>query len=127
MRARTAGADAVDDKDSLIDSQYKGKENLRPIYDLLIKSISKFGKDVEISPKKSYVSLRRKKQFALLIPATKKRFEIGINIKGQKSSGILEEINKANSMCSHKIKLTDQKEVNKEVLDWIKKAYEKAG
>lgn len=127
MKARAADAGSENDKDSLIINQYKGKESLKPIYDKLYKEITKFGKDVEVSPKKSYVSMRRKKQFAMLIPATKTRFEIGLNMKGVKSKGILEEVNKANSMCSHKIKLLDIKDINKEVINWIKEAYSSAG
>jgi len=127
MKARAADAGSVEDKSSLITDQYTGKESLRPIYDKLSKAISKFGKDVEISPKKAYVSIRRKKQFAMLIPATKTRFEIGLNLKGVKAKGILEEITKANSMCSHKIKITDSEAVNKEVISWVKAAYDAAG
>ena len=127
MKARAADAGSVEDKSSLVDAHYTGKEALKPIYDKLIKSVNKFGKDLEIAPKKAYVSLRRKKQFAMLTPATKTRFEIGINLKGQKEQGILKEIKKANSMCSHVIKITDPKEVNKEVIDWLKLAFESAG
>jgi len=127
MKARTADAGSVEDKGSLITAQYSKKESLKPIYDKLEKAILKFGKDVEISPKKAYVSMRRKKQFAMLIPATKTRFEIGLNLKGEKGKGVLNEITKANSMCSHKINILDIKDVNKEVLSWIKKAYENAG
>lgn len=127
MKARAADAGSVADKDSLVDAQYTGKESLKPIYEKTKTAILKFGKDVEIAPKKAYVSIRRKKQFAMLIPATKTRFEIGINLKGTKGKGILEEINKKNSMCSHKIKLTEAKGVNKEVISWLKLAYENAG
>lgn len=72
------------------------------------------------------MSLRRKKQFALLNPATKTRFEIGINLKGQEPKGKL-EAEKPNAMCSHKIKLTDINEIDSEVLEWLKMAYENAG
>lgn len=77
-------ASSADNQDDLITKQYKGKEHLKPFYDKLISEIQSFGNDIEIAPKNSYVSLRRKKQFATLIPATKTRFEIGINLKGQK-------------------------------------------
>ncbi len=56
----TAGFVAGDSsvKEDLVAAQYSGeKAELKPIYDKLIKSISAFGKDVEISPKKTYVSL----------------------------------------------------------------------
>ncbi len=43
---------------------------------------------VEVVPKKANVSYRRKKQFALLTPATKTRFEIGLNVKGQPDQGV---------------------------------------
>jgi predicted transport protein len=110
-----------------IDAQYKGKENLRPVYDKLLAKILKFGKDIEVAPKNSYVSLRRKKQFAMLIPATKSRFEVGLNLKGKKGKGILEEVKAANSMCSHKIRLENSGEITDEVIELIKEAYEGAG
>ena len=118
-------AGSADNQDDLITKQYKGKEHLKPFYDKLIAEIQSFGNDIEIAPKNTYVSLRRKKQFATLNPATKTRFEIGINLKGQEPKGKLEP-EKPNAMCSHKINLTELNEIDTEVLNWIKTAYEYA-
>ena len=123
---RGSGSDMVENQDDLIVNQYKGKEHFKPVYDKLITEISRFGNDIDISPKKAYVSLRGKKQFAILQPATKTRFEIGLNLKGENPAGILEEIKAANSMCSHKINLSSMDEINSEVLNWVKVAYEKS-
>ncbi len=125
-KSKGSDAGSAENQDDLIVKQYHGKENFKPIYDKLIKEISKFGKDIEIAPKNTYVSLRRKKQFAILNPATKTRFEIGINLKGQEAKGRL-EAEKSNAMCSHKIKLSAITEIDKEVMEWIKAAYDNAG
>ena len=90
-----------------------------------IVAISKFGNDIEIAPKIANVSLRRKKQFALLHPVTKTRFEIGINLKGQEPSGKL--LPSGNAMCTHKINLTGIDDIDQEVFDWVRKAYQNAG
>jgi len=127
LKARKADSGSVENKEELVEKQYKGKEHFKPIYDKLILDIQKFGNDIEIAPKNAYVSFRRKKQFAILQPATKRRFEIGINLKGVEPKGKLEEIKTSNSMCSHKINLTDIREIDKEVISWIKTAYDNAG
>jgi len=127
MKARGTDAGSVEDKNALIEKQYKGKEHFRPLYDRLMNEIGKFGPDVEIAPKIAYVSLRRKKQFAILQPATKTRFEIGINLKGEKPKGKLEEIKTANAMCSHKINIADENDIDNEVIDWLNLAYQNAG
>ena len=127
LKARSADAGSVENKDDLIEKQYKGKEHFKPVYDALLSEIMKFGDDVEVAPKNAYVSLRRKKQFAMLQPATKTRFEIGLNMKGQEATGVLETIDKANAMCSHKINIASQEEITPEVVNWIKTAYEQAG
>ena len=126
---KTKGSDAgsVENQDDLILKQYKGKEHFKPLYDKLMTEIKKLGKDIEIAPKNAYVSLRRKKQFAILQPATKTRFEIGLNLKGQEPKGVLEIISTANAMCSHKIHLETEKDITKEVLHWIKTSYNNAG
>lgn len=125
-KSKGSDAGSADNPDDLITKQYQGKENFKPIYEKLISEIQTYGKDIEIAPKNNYVSLRRKKQFAILNPATKARFEIGINLKGQEPKGKL-EAEKPNSMCSHKINITEIKDIDQEVFEWIKKAYDKAG
>lgn len=126
LKAKGSDADSAENQNDLIVSQYKGKEHLKPIYDKLLSEIQTFGKDVEIAPKNTYVSLRRKKQFATLNPVTKTRFEIGINLKGQEPEGKLEVINTTSAMCSHKINISDLKDIDEEVIEWIKTAYNNA-
>ena len=126
-KAKGSDAGSAMDQDELITKQYQGKEHFIPIYQKLMSEIEKFGNDIEIAPKNAYVSLRRNKQFALLQPATKTRFEIGIIMKGQEAQGKLEAINTANAMCSHKINIADINDIDTEVFDWLRKAYDNAG
>lgn len=111
----------------LVAAQYSGaKADLKPIYDAVIKAVSAFGKDVEVSPKKSYVSLRRNKQFALVQPSTKTRVDLGINLKGEAAAGKLEESGSFNAMVSHRVRLEKPADVDKQVKAWLKKAYSAA-
>ena len=113
--------------DDLVAAQYAGpKADLRPIYDKLIKAVETFGKDVEVSPKKTYVSLRRSKQFALVQPSTKTRVDVGINLKGEPPTDRLENSGSFNQMVSHRVRVSDAKEVDKELIGWLKQAYESA-
>lgn len=125
--AKQSHAGAAENSDDLIAEQYKGKENLKPWYDKIMTEINKFGKDVELSPKKAYVSLRRKKQFAIIQPSTKDRLDVGLNIKGVAPSGNVTAAGSWNAMCTHRIKVEDVKMVNKDLIEWIKKSYDQAG
>ena len=112
--------------DQVLDEIYAGaKAPLRPIHETLMKEISRFG-EFEVAPKKGYVSLRRKKQFAMLGPRTNTRFEVGINARDlPKSARLLEQ--PKGSMCNYIVNLTDAKEVDPQLVAWIKSAYEGAG
>jgi predicted transport protein len=125
--AKQSHAGAAENSDDLITEQYKGKENLKPWYDKIMAEINKLGGDVELAPKKAYVSLRRKKQFALIQPSTKDRLDVGLNIKGVAPSGIAEEGAKWNAMCTHRIRIEDEKAISKDLFNWIKRAYDQAG
>lgn len=125
-KALATDAGSSDDKSQLIDSQYKGKENLRPFYDRLMAEILKMGNDIEVAPKNASVSLRRKKQFCLLEPKTKSRLEVGLNMKGVEPAGKLEGC-PPGGMCSHKIRVEKAEDIDAEVFDWIRKAYGMAG
>jgi Domain of unknown function (DUF5655)/Domain of unknown function (DUF4287) len=111
--------------DQVVDDIYSGaKAHMRPIHEKLMKEISKFGA-FEIVPKKGYVSLRRKKQFAMIGPKTNTRFEVGINAREfKKNARLLEQ--PRGSMCNYIVRLTDAKEVDSELIAWIRSAYEGA-
>jgi hypothetical protein len=119
-------AGSAENLDDLVQKQYKGKEQFWPIYQKLTSEIAAFGSDVDFAPKVSYVSVKRKKQFALLSPVTKTRFEIGVNLKGQAPLGILESETKSNAMCSHRIVVNHEEQITSEIIMWLKKAYEAA-
>lgn len=122
---RQSGAGGTGGTTDLVAAQYAGpKAGLKPIYDALIRMVKTLGKDVEVSPKKTYVSLRRNKQFALIQPSTKTRIDVGINLKGTKPTGRLEASGSFNAMVSHRVRITDKKEVNAELKGWLKKAYD---
>jgi len=110
----------------VLDEIYSGvKASLRPVHDRLMESIETFG-EFETAPKKGYVSLRRKKQFAMIGPATNTRVEVGINYKTLGAHPRLIE-QPAGSMCNFKVKITQPDEVDDELIGWIKQAYDSAG
>lgn len=109
-----------------LDALYIGpKAALRPIHDSLLTRLNQLG-GFEAAPKQKYVSYRRKKQFAMIGPATNARVEVGLNIKELPSSPRLEKL-PAGQMCNFRVKLTDAAQVDSELAAWIKAAYEAAG
>jgi hypothetical protein len=110
----------------VLDELYSGpKASLRPIHEKLMSAIQQLG-EFEIVPKKGYMSLRRKRQFAMLGPATNARVELGINSKNLDNDDRLIE-QPAGSMCNYKVRLTDVSQVDETVVGWVHRAYKTAG
>jgi len=125
QQAGAAGASPAPAHDPL-DELYAGsKAGLRPVHDRLMAAIQKFG-PFEIAPKKAYLSLRRKKQFATLGPASKGRVEVGLNARGLPPNARLAE-QPAGSICQYKVFVSGAQEVDKELIGWIRQAYDSAG
>jgi hypothetical protein len=121
--AAAAGGLSADD---VVAGLYTGaKATLRPIHDKLMAEIAKFG-EFEIAPKKTCVSLRRKKQFAMIGPATNTQVEVGLNMKAVAPTERLIEM-PPKSMCNYKFRLSTVKEVDAALIGWIKQAFESAG
>jgi len=110
----------------LVSTQYKGKESLKPIYEKLISIVEKFGNDLTITPKKGSVSLIRKKQFALIKPATKTRIDLGLKLKDVPVEDRLENSGPFGTMCTHRIQLKSVEDIDEEVNKWLSLAYEKS-
>ncbi len=119
------GAPAEDD---LVEAQYAGpKAGLKPIYEAIMGLVETFGPGLEVAPKKTYVSLRHKKQFALVQPSTKTRVDLGINLKGKAPAGKLEASGSFNQMVSHRVRLEAPADIDADVQRWLREAFEAAG
>jgi hypothetical protein len=111
--------------DAEVDRIYSGpKAALRPIHDKVMAAIEPFG-PFDIAPKKTYLSLRRRKQFAMVGPATNTRVEVGLNMKGVAGTSRLEAL-APGGMCQYKVRLTGPAEVDKELVAWIRRAYDES-
>ena len=106
--------------------QYEGKEDLLKIYEELVRLVNDFGNDIQVTPKKTEVSLDRNKKFAVIKPATKSRIDLGLKLKGKPVTERLENSGPFGTMCTHRVKLTDISQVDSELLAWLKEAYQKA-
>ncbi len=112
--------------EDLVTNQYKGKEVLLPIYEELIKVVQEFGSDVKITPKKTEVSLDRKRKFAVIKPATKTRIDLGLKLKGTPLTDRLENSGPFGTMCTHRVRISAINQVDNELKTWLKEAYQKA-
>jgi predicted transport protein len=113
-------------EDDLVTAQYTGKEALFPIYKALISHVKTLGKDVTITPKKGSVSIIRKRQFVLIKPATKTRIDLGFKLKDKPTSGRLGDSGPFGTMCTHRVQLSALNDIDTELKNWIKEAYDKS-
>ena len=99
LQALQTDSHTASDADALVDAQYaNAKTGLRAIYEAVLVAVQKFGTDVEIAPKKAYVSLRRTKQFAIVQPSSATRVDVGICLKAVEPAGRLETSGSFNSL-----------------------------
>lgn len=113
--------------EDLVAAMFAGdKATMRPIFDALVARISSMGADIEEAPKKGYLSLRRKTQFATLHPSTKTRFDVGLKLKGVAPAGRLEAAGSWNAMMTHRVRLERVEDVDAELAAWIRQAYDGA-
>jgi hypothetical protein len=107
---------------------YSGKKaGLKPLHDALMAVITTFGDDLELAPKKGYVSLRRKKQFAMIQPTTASRIDLGLVLKDVPATGRLESAASFNALFTHRVRLNAVSDVDAQVVAWLKQAYDLAG
>jgi hypothetical protein len=117
-----AAGDPGDPLDALV---HATREPLRPIVVQLVARVRSLG-DVELAPKKGYVSLRRRKQFAMIQPGAQ-LVSLGLVLPGQATTDRLESAAKFNALFTHRLRIRDEKEVDAAVGRWLRAAFEGAG
>jgi hypothetical protein len=112
--------------DALVEAMFRGpKAALRPAFEAALAAARTLGKDVTPSARKTYLTLSRKRQFAVLQPSTSTRLDVGLVLPGVKPQGRLRaSANVGGGRVTHAIAVLSAKDVDAFVRRWLKTAYD---
>lgn len=111
-----------------VEKMFSGsKAALQPIYDEILKTGLKLGKDVKACPCQTIVPLYRKHVFAQIKPTTTKRIDIGFALGDMKAKGRLIDTGgfAKKDRITHRIPLESVNDIDDEVKQWLKVAYDR--
>ena len=137
IAARVAGKESEEDSPErylaaapeYVEKQYAGKKiALRPIYDELLKLGKLIGSDVKACPCLTMVPLYRNHVFAQIKPTTNARVDFGLALthyKGKLPKRLVDTGGLAKKdRITHRIEITDVKQIDADVKKWLKTAYD---
>lgn len=110
-----------------IENMFSGsKSRLLPIYEKLLEIVLKIGPDVKACPCKTIVPIYRNHVIAQIKPTTITRIDLGFSLKNTPFSTRLIDTGGQvkKDRITHRIGLSQLSDIDEEVIDWLKKAYE---
>jgi hypothetical protein len=113
-----------------VEAMFAGsKAGLRPLYDELLRTCLKVGKDVKACPCQTIVPLYRRHVFAQIKPATRTRIDFGLALQDTPAAGrLLDTGGRAKGdRITLRVPLTSPADIDDEVRHWLKVAYDLDG
>jgi len=101
------------------------KEKWRPLFDDLLAQLEDFG-EVGIAPTNTYLSLLKGTGKFAVVAATGTRLDIGIKLKGVEPTDRFTASGNWNAMVTHRVQVTDASELDTQLLNWLRDAYDAA-
>ncbi len=116
---------------ALVDRAYSGQyEGLRPIYEHIVAAASGLGPDVAIDATLHDVYLVRRQDFGVVRPGASKHIDLGLalgearDVPDRFEPGAMDDVS---ARITHVVSVQANNEVDREVLHWMRIAYEGAG
>ena len=110
-----------------VDAMFSGgKTALGPIYDALLKLGLRLGKDVKACLCQTMVPLYRKHVFAQIKPTTRTRIDLGFALGARPAEGRLIDTGgyAKKDRITHRIPISSLAEIDDEVKQWLRTAFE---
>jgi hypothetical protein len=124
---KSAGAPKASAEDRLGRLFHGAKAAWRGTLDRVLVQLGEAGAVVELSPTDSYVGLLRGgRKFAIFSPALA-HLDIGLRRTAAPTTARFLGAGTWNTMVTHRVRLTAEAELDRELLDWILRAYEERG
>lgn len=108
-----------------IAKHFTGKKAVwKPVFEFLVTNIREFGDDITVAPTSTYLSILRGTRKMAIFQFTAPRMDIGIKLKGVAATKRFEQAHTWNPMMTHRVRVTDGKQIDKELFNWLRSAYE---
>lgn len=114
-------------KNEAIDRHFRGaKARWRAPFDELVTKVKGFGPGVSLGPTASYISLLRQGKKFAIVQVTADRLDVGIKLKGEPTDGRFEPAGSWNTMVTHRVHVTDPKQLDARLVARLRSAYSRA-
>ena len=114
-------------KDEKVDAIFSGKKAVwKDTYEKILAAVQDFGDDVDIAPTDTYVSVLRGRGKVAIVQPGAAFLDLGIKRRGADATERFEAAGTWNSMVTHRVRITDAAQIDAEVMDWLRAAYEGA-
>jgi hypothetical protein len=123
---KSDGAPKVSTDEAVANHFSGGRVVWQPTYERLAAKVIEFGSDASLQAGKSYISLLRSGKKFGIVQVTVQRFDVGIKLKGVEPTDRFSPAGNWNAMVTHRVRLEDPKQVNAELIRWLRNAYERA-
>jgi hypothetical protein len=121
------GKPVYGDTDKLLDIQFSKAEERRPVYNSLIKSIQTSFPNVTVLPKKTYISIFEKREFAA-INIKKTEIRLGLDLGDRPFDEVVTKSKLTGPMprISHQVVLTDESQITGGVIQLMQESYNRS-
>ena len=112
-----------------IDALFSGKKAVwRPTYDALWSAVQGFGDDMDTAPTDTYVSFIRgpKRGKVAIVQPGAGHLDLGIKHKGREATERFQAAGNWNSMVTHRVRIVDTAQIDAELMEWLRAAYQSA-
>lgn len=113
-----------------VDAMYDGpKVGLRSIHNALEELAFSLGRDIRLCPGKTIVPVYRRHVIAQIKPSTRTRIDFGLALGNMKGKGRLVETGgfARNDRITHRIGVQSLADIDAELKEWLRRAYERDG
>ena len=113
-----------------VSALYTGrKASLRPLHEALMTAVLALGDDVEVAPRKGYLSLRRGRQFAMIQSSGAGRIDVGLILPATPETQPgprLESAAGFNALFTHRVRVLAGADIDPGLTAWLRLAYQHA-
>lgn len=102
----------------------RNKSVWEPVFDSLINELRSFDADIVLAPSNSYISILRGKRKIAIVQVMVAHVDIGIRLKGVAPNKRFQAAGSWNSMMTHRVRIVERNNIDKELLNWLRSAYE---